>query len=167
MLAVPEIHASGRANLGFGEVSYGVGGVALYELSELQEAQIGYSVDDSGSSLAGKGAGNWDHRWLVIGRETALGDPIFLSANPPHAVFTAVHGQGYWSETLVAPSIEQFWACLRVFREFAMDRGSLVEAEAHPPNDLEVRAYLEQLEHICNSEVLGDQSIMVSHNAHN
>lgn len=137
--------------LEFDEVAYGVGGVELYDLGQIEAAQTGYSVDTSGRSLVGDGPGDWRSDWIVIGNEIACGDPVFVSIKPPHPVFTAVHGQGEWTPELIAPSIERFWECLEAFRRFAIHRGSPVEAEANPPGGQEIEGYLEEILRLCDA----------------
>lgn len=102
MIRAPERYLSQRAALEYDEVSYGVGGIALYRADELDSAQLGCSVDTTGRSLVGDDPGSWSSDWIVIGNETACGDPIFLSVAAPYSVFTAMHGQGEWTPDLVA-----------------------------------------------------------------
>jgi len=149
---IPEIYSLRRVALGFDDVAYGVGGIELYQVGALEVAQTGYSVDASGRSLTGNGDGDWSPDWIVIGFETACGDPIFLSTRPPHPVFTAMHGQGDWSPGMIAPSIERFWDCLETFRRFAAGRGSPVEAETNPPDDIQIEAYLREVLRFCDGK---------------
>jgi hypothetical protein len=139
------VYSSRRKALGFDEIAYGVGGIELYRLDDLESSQAGYSTDRTGRSLVGDGPGDWSSAWVVIGHETACGDPIFLSIEPPHPVFMATHGKGEWTPDLIAPSLEIFWNCLETFRRFAANRGSPGEGEANPPNDEQIGAYLEEL----------------------
>ena len=94
MIDIPESYSLRRAALRFDDVANGVGGIKLGQVGELDAAQTGYSVDTAGRSLVGNGPGDWSSDWIVIGFETACGDPLFLSAKPPHPVFMAMHGQG-------------------------------------------------------------------------
>src|SRR5690242_21907650 len=119
MVVVPDSYLSRRSTLGFREVSYGVGGIELDDVEELAEAQLGYSVDPSGRSLVGSRPGDWQEDWIVVGHDTACGDPIFLSTKSPHPMFTAMHGQGEWLPEIIAPTVDSFWACLLVFKRFA------------------------------------------------
>jgi len=140
-------------SLSFREVGYGVGGIELYELGELDAAQLGYSVHPSGSSLVGNSPGDWQGEWIVVGRETACGDPIFLSTKSPHPRLTAMHGQGEWIPKIIAPTLDRFWECLQAFRSFAIGRGSPGEADANPPDDAGIQAYLEEIRRFCNGDV--------------
>jgi hypothetical protein len=152
VIDIPESYPLRRSSLGFDAVPYGVGGIELYQVGELEGAQTGYSVDTEGRSLTGSDPGDWSSDWIVFGFETACGDPIFLSSGQPHSVFTAMHGEGDWSPDVVAPSIEKFWDCLEIFRGFAAGRGSPGELEANPPNDTEIEAYLQALLRCCDGD---------------
>lgn len=88
----------------------------------------------------------------AIGRETACGDPIFLSTKPPYPVFTAMHGQGSWDPSVIAPSLEQFWRCLGVYRAFAAPVGGSINYEANTGNRAEVDAYIQQISSICDGD---------------
>jgi len=150
LIDIPELYSSRRAVIGFDEVAYGVGGIELYQVGELEDAQTGSSVDTDGRSLVGRHPGSWSADWIVIGSETACGDPIFISAKAPYPVFTAIHGEGVWKPEPVAPSIERFWECLATFKRFAAHRGSPDEAAAYPPDDQETEAFVEEVVRPCD-----------------
>jgi hypothetical protein len=151
VIDIPEPYSSRRAVIGFDEVAYGVGGVELYQVGELEGAQIGYSVDTNDRSLVGSRPGSWSADWIVISRETACGDPmIFISAKPPYPVFTAMYGESVWIPEPVAPSIERFREWLAAFKRFAAHRGSPDEAEANPPDGQETEAFLEHVDRLCD-----------------
>ena len=82
---------------------------------------------------------------MVIGIETACGDPIFVSGVDPYPVFTAIHGEGEWDQKLVAPSLEAFFQCLIVFREFAAGRSNPVDLDANPPTLEEQAQFLKTI----------------------
>jgi hypothetical protein len=153
VIEIPQSYYSARVTLGFGSVACGVGGIELYDVSKLDDAQRGYSYDSDGRSLVGSGPGDWLSEWIVIGHETACGDPIFFSTNPPHPVFSAMHGAGTWSPRTVAPSLERFWTCLEIFKGFAVGRSNPVELQANLPGDEEIRAYLMQLLRLCDGDL--------------
>jgi hypothetical protein len=114
VIEIPKRYSTYRAAAATGEVAYGVGGLELYDLNELEAAQMGYSVDPSGRSLAGTGPGEWRAHWIVVGHETACGDPIFISTDWPHPVYSAIHGEGACSPSVLAPSVESFFGCIDV-----------------------------------------------------
>src|SRR5262249_16007758 len=70
------------------EVSFRCGGIKLLNLAELEDGQIGYSVTPDGKSLCSGEAGAWDPNWLVIGHETACGDPISSTLAPLHCRYS-------------------------------------------------------------------------------
>jgi len=90
--------------------------------------------------------------WFVIGHKTACGDAILTSQMEPHAVFTAMHGEGSWEPSVVAPSLELFRECLTVFRRFAHSRGSPVELEANPPSEDERMHFIGRIKELTASE---------------
>jgi hypothetical protein len=149
---VPNPYASKRVTLDFREIAYGVGGVELYDLGELDAAQLGYSVHPNGRSLVGSSPGEWQQDWIVIGHETACGDPIFLSTKPPHPVFTAMHGQGKWEPKMISPTMESFWECLQAFKQFAIGRGNPVDLQRNPPDEAETEAYLKEVFRFCDDD---------------
>ena len=65
----------------FNEVSLGYRTVTLFSSEDLEEAQLGYSVDIDGQSLVGTEEGDWLSSWLVIGNEDETGDPIFIDTD--------------------------------------------------------------------------------------
>jgi hypothetical protein len=64
----------------FYEVSIGYRAVTLFAADELEEAQIGYSIDINGQFLTGTGDGDWYSSWRVIGNKDETGDPIFIDS---------------------------------------------------------------------------------------
>jgi hypothetical protein len=115
------------------EVNYGIGGLEVFAESTLEDRQLGYSVAPDGRSLCGPAQGEWHPAWIVIGQETACGDPTFVdiaSANVP--VLTAMHGEGSWDPTLIAISLDAFAQCVKEFAAIAQGRANPVTAEANP-----------------------------------
>src|SRR3712207_3645198 len=118
------------------EVEIGVSGIALAPADQIAEAQEGYAVE----------GGDWKDSWLVIGREIAEGDPIFLDlARPGAPVYTAAHGQGDWEdrETRIADSLDGFVAALRALQQVARGREGLTDMqEVNPVSEGERDEYL-------------------------
>lgn len=142
MTSPPE-YARWRSALSYDEVSYGIGGIRLVPLAELNEFQLGYSRLPSGRSLRG-GDGGWQKEWIAIGHETAMGDPVILDVATMR-VMTAPHGEGTWDPQPIATSLEGFGAALQIFRDVAAGRGSPVQLEAHPLSDEERVAALARI----------------------
>jgi hypothetical protein len=141
----PDWYSPWRASLDFDRIDYGVGGVELLQPEDVPEGQVGYSVASDGEQLVGTKAGDWRSEWVVIGFESACGDPIFASQMNPHSVFTAMHGEGSWQPRLVAPSLEVFRDCLEIFRRFAHRRNTPGELEANPPSEQEQSQFLKEI----------------------
>jgi len=139
MTNLPDSYKSKRAVLGFDEISFGVVGIELLQLSEVEGVQAGYAEDAAG----------WEPEWIVIGNETACGDPLFLSDRPPHAVFTAMTGEEEWIAKMIAPSLQTFWDCLEVFRRFTQNRGNPVELAGNVKSEEEIEKYLAEISRLC------------------
>lgn len=149
MFTTPEVFPSGRSALGFDQVECGAGGIVLLKPSELEDGQVGYSVDPKGKSLAGEDDGDWSLDWIVIGTETACGDPIFMSTNPPYPVFTSIAGESAWQAKLVAPSLDSFWKCVDTFRQIASGRANPTQLEANPLSDEQIDGYQRNVAGLC------------------
>jgi hypothetical protein len=108
-------------------VEHGGLGIRLFLSDELPRGQTGFAVTHDGKSLVGSGPGDWRSTWIVIGHDTGCGDPIFVSHEPPHPVFSAMHGQGAWEPRSVAPSLDRFKQCLEAFRLFTAGRTTAAE----------------------------------------
>jgi hypothetical protein len=148
---VPDWYVNWRAALEFDAVEYGVGGIQLFQPDELPRGQVGFAVASDGEVLVGIGPGDWRPEWIVIGHETACGDPIFATDEPPHPVFSAMHGEGSWEPKLVAPSIETFGACLTAFRVFAAGRSNPVQIDANPTTREQQAQFLTVIRNLTNS----------------
>ncbi|MGE6540550.1 hypothetical protein [Bacillus luti] len=81
--------------------------IELFNSEEIQEGQLGYSVDGEGQSLIGNEEGDWKEGWIVIGLDSYLGDPIFVDSNDENCpVYTAMHGEEDWEPECIAERIE-------------------------------------------------------------
>jgi hypothetical protein len=97
MEKTPQWYAAWRVAVAFDTVEYGGIGVQLFQSDEVPPEQVGFAIGPQGESLVGVRPGDWQPEWVVIGRDTGCGDPIFASQEHPHPVFSAMHGQGFWS----------------------------------------------------------------------
>ena len=50
--------------LGFDEISFGCGGVKLFSVDEMDEAQVGYSRSAEGKSFCDGKPGSWRPEWI-------------------------------------------------------------------------------------------------------
>lgn len=132
-----------RASLNRSEVSFGCGGLRLFEASEIERKQVGYSVAPDGTSLCGTGEGQWRPSWIVIGCETACGDPLFIETNNSALpVFTAIHGEDDWEPVPIAISVKVFLTSLEEFAQVAAGRRNPVERDANPLTEDERNLFL-------------------------
>lgn len=85
-------------------------GLSIYAPEELEKAQIGYSVDEEGRSLASDKEGEWQPGWIVIGRTELTGDPIIVDMDEAgQPVSYLMHGMDEWDAgSYIAGSIGQF-----------------------------------------------------------
>lgn len=114
-------------------VNLGYMTVHVHGVNELEEAQIGYSVDPSGTSLVDHETGSWQTQWVVIGYEDSCGDPIFIdSETEGFPVYTAMHGSGTWEPNLIATGLGNFAAAVREVARVAEGRENPVQLEANP-----------------------------------
>ena len=128
------------------EVSFGCGGIALLPLDEIEQAQLGYSVTSDGASLCSGEDGAWQLNWLVIGHDTACGDPVFIdSRRLTMPVFTAMHSEGAWRPKQIATSLDTFAKCLEEFSRIFQGRSNPMEREANPVSDEERTSYLQRI----------------------
>ncbi len=138
----PDWYVEWRAAFDIDTVEYGGIGFRLFRSNEIPEGRVGFAVTTDGRSLMGSAPGDWRSEWVVIGHDTGCGDPVFASDVPPHPVFAAMHGQGYWEPKLVAPSLDAFGHCLTLFQRFAAHRSITDEVHANPPTPAEQAQFL-------------------------
>jgi len=128
------------------EVSFGCGGIKLFGTTDIENAQVGYSVAPDGTTLSSEDKGGWRSSWLVIGNETGCGDPLFIDIDAPELpVLTAMHGEEQWTATEVAGSAETFAKCLEEFSRISIGRRNSLEREVNPVSDDERRSFLTRI----------------------
>jgi hypothetical protein len=134
-----------RDALEFDIVEFGAGGIQLLRSNQVPRDQFGHAVRSDGASLVGANPGDWRLEWVVIGQETACGDPIFALDESPNPVFSAMHGTGYKDPKVMAPSLEAFTQCLIAFEGFAARRVS-------PPTPEEETQFLTVIRSLTHGE---------------
>jgi hypothetical protein len=114
-------------------VSLGYTTIYVCRPNELEQHQVGYSLDPDSKSLTGENEGDWLKSWLVIGHEDLTGDPFFIETCRPHyPVYTAVHGEGQWDPVMVADSLQGFRQALSAVAKIAAGRQYPLALEANP-----------------------------------
>ncbi|MCL1036105.1 hypothetical protein L2750_02905 [Shewanella submarina] len=112
---------------GVTQVWFGSRGFDVATESGLEDMQLGYSRHPDGSDLTGTGEGDWQPGWVVVARDTQLGDPFFVDTTQPQLpVYTAMHGMGSWSADEVATSLEAFLNTLSYLKTTANQADSLL-----------------------------------------
>ena len=84
--------------------------IRIFDLDDLENKQIGYSIDSDGNSLVSDEQGSWKSEWIVIGNEVLCGDPIIIDARKfgvPVSLLT--HGMGDWTDGInLSESLDKF-----------------------------------------------------------
>jgi hypothetical protein len=120
--------------------------VTLFADHEIHDAQVGYSIGDSGKSFVGEQVGDWKENWLVIGYEDLCGDPIFIDLSQSELpVFTAAHGEGDWNPILIGSSLDGFVQALIEVERLAQGRNNPVQLERKPLTEIECEMVLSRI----------------------
>ncbi len=128
------------------KVSFGYQTVTLFPADELEEAQVGYSLGESGEDFTGENAGDWKRSWLVIAYEDSLGEPFFVDLSAQELpVYTAAHGEGVWNPMMVASSFTGFIEALKEVERVSKGRSNPVELERNPLSDIERERVLSKI----------------------
>jgi len=129
------------------EVFFGPQGFnVVVKTAELNKAQIGYSVDKNGASLVhsdsdnASKSGNWQSSWVVIAKDTELGDPYFVDLNDEKlAVYTALaEKENQWQRTVVSSTLEGFAECLTAIYQQCEQKSAMYIPDESCIFDLEV-----------------------------
>jgi len=150
-----QAYATALSELGNPEISIGYSGIEFCPPDKIRDYQAGYSVTPNGKNLVDDiKPGSWRSTWIVIARDTLIGDPIFVdtgSANFP--VMTAVHGEGDWEPRTIASSLESFFACLSEVRQLASGRETPVALESNPISLVDRKQFLARISELNRSEI--------------
>ena len=84
--------------------------IEIFPFEQLDECQVGYSVDPDGNSLVTDEEDTWNENWIVIAYESLCGDPIIIELNEErYPVLLLMHGMGSWDNGIyLADSLESF-----------------------------------------------------------
>ena len=89
--------------------------IEIFSFEQLDEFQIGYSIDPDGNSLVSDDEDTWDENWIVIAYETLCGDPVIIELNEDgYPVSLLMHGMDSWDNgSYLADSMESFLNILK------------------------------------------------------
>jgi hypothetical protein len=126
-------------------VSLGYNEINFFSPEELDEEQVGYSVDPDGKSLITGKNGDWQQEWIVIGYD-ALGDPILADTSMPQCtVLSATHGEGDWKPFIIADSLDNLKAILLLLTNISKNRTDPDELEKTPISKKERQNLLQEI----------------------
>ena len=114
------------------DVSLGYSEINFIQPENLDEEQIGYSVDAHNNSLITGNDGDWQEEWLVIANDE-LGDPIFVDVSSPNlTVLSSQHGEGTWEPFVIANSLDNFKSIISILNDISNDGTNPVDLEKNP-----------------------------------
>ncbi len=105
--------------------------VRLVPSSALAREQVGFALDEDGSSRPATKDDGWRKSWVLVGQSSLLGDPYFLDtvkldAEGDCSVYTAMSGAGRWEPRLCGSSFAQFLRILAAGMEVAQGFGEAI-----------------------------------------
>ena len=91
---------------------------------QLDEFQVGYSIDTDGNSLVTDEEDTWDANWIVIAYETMCGDPIIIDLSEEgYPISSLMHGMDSWSGgDFLADSMESFINFMKDIGDFLTEK---------------------------------------------
>jgi hypothetical protein len=98
--------------------------IQLIGASELEAAQVGFALSESGTVISTPTPSGWRPAWVIVAQSTILGDPYFLDTSKPDAegdcpVYTAMSGTDTWQPRLCASTFALFLRILAVGMDVA------------------------------------------------
>jgi hypothetical protein len=129
------------------EVFFGPQGFnVVARMAEFNKAQVGYSIDKNGVSLVNSDSdnesksGNWQSSWIVIAKDTELGDPYFVDITDENlAVYTALaEKENQWQLTLVSSTLDGFSKCLTAIHQQCEQKSAMYVPDESCIFDLEI-----------------------------
>ncbi|MBX2967674.1 MAG: hypothetical protein KF845_16150 [Cyclobacteriaceae bacterium] len=128
------------------EISIGYNEITFFAVDELDEEQVGYSVDDNNNSLITGQEGDWKEEWLVIGVDGLIEDPIFVDTSSKQLqVLTAAHGEGEWEPIPIADTLDSFAYIIIELKKNSVNRSTPVDLEENPISDNEKKQFLARI----------------------
>lgn len=128
------------------DISLGYSEINFASPDQLEEAQLGYSMDLDGNSLISGNDGDWEEGWLVIASDQ-IGDPIMVDLrNNSMPVLSAAHGEGSWEPFVIADSLDSFIIICSKLMELSKNRSNPTAIEENPIPEKEKIAFLSWIE---------------------
>ncbi|KAJ52594.1 hypothetical protein CTM_06401 [Clostridium tetanomorphum DSM 665] len=96
----------------------------FFNIEDIEEEQIGYSIDQDGNFLVSGKEGSWESGWIVIGCENLCGDPIIMDIKEEgFPISLLMHGMGDWSGgTYLSESIDKFINEIKCINNFISEK---------------------------------------------
>lgn len=119
------------------DISLGYREVNFIGAGEIEEGQLGYTVDAKGNLLISGKDGDWRDEWLVIANDE-MDDPIVVDTSSPSLIVMAVaKGEGSWDPYVIADSLENFKQILALIKKISKGREYPIDLEDKPITDEE------------------------------
>ena len=98
--------------------------IQLLGAAELEAAQTGFALTETGSVITTPRPSGWRPGWIIIATSSLLGDPYFLDTAKPDAegdcpVYTAMSGTDTWQPKLCASTFALFLRILAIGMDVA------------------------------------------------
>ncbi|QYK11774.1 hypothetical protein K0I63_13475 [Shewanella rhizosphaerae] len=127
------------------EVFFGSNGFNIADEENINDFQLGYSVDSDGGDISGSHEGDWQKNWIVIGTDTEVGDPFFVDTSEASLpVYTAMHGMGEWSAELVSNSLVSFLDALSYLNDISKQDFARIDPDENTVTDPKELAAIER-----------------------
>ena len=128
------------------DISFGYSEINFCNPDNLDNEQIGYSIDESGNSFTTDDDGGWPQQWLVIATDE-LGDPIIIDTSSAElTVLSAVHGDDLWESFIIANNLDNFKDIISLLSKVSKDRTNPIDLEQNPVTDEEQQDVLTKIE---------------------
>ena len=138
-------------------VCVGYSELTLIDSASFEQSMEGYAYLE-GTDLTGTADGDWKTSWQIIGSDS-LGDPLFIDrVHEDLPVYTAAHGTGIWSPTIIASTYEGFLKAIDSVAEIANGRDNPVAMQGKPIFNSEAIAFLRNVKKMIGKGELGGGS---------
>jgi len=127
------------------DISFGYADIHFCNPDNLEDEQIGYSIDSRGNSLLTGKDGDWQQEWIVIASDE-LGDPIIVDTSSDQlTVVSAPHGEGEWMPIVIADSLDNFRDIISLLTDVSKGRTNPIHIEQNPVTVKERKAIMTKI----------------------